>query len=65
MIVTGATTTNLPSSANVPSTAFNYSPGLVFKRTSTQISIMLFSYRYAYIAYGAWNDGTWTGWSIK
>lgn len=65
LLVTGASTTNLPNSASVASTNFNYSVGLVLKRTSTQYFIVLFSYRSAYIAYGAYNNGTWSGWSIK
>ena len=65
LITTGSTTTNLPSSSTVDSTAFNYSIGLVLRRTSEQIFIILFSYRTAYIAYGAWNNGGWSGWSIK
>lgn len=65
LVYTGATTTNLPSTASVPSTNFNYSAGLVLKRTTTQIFIVLFSYNSAYIAYGSISGNTWSGWSIK
>lgn len=64
-IVTGATTTNLPSSASVLSSSFNYSVGLVFKRATNQFFILLFSYNTAHIAVGSVNGNTWSGWSIK
>lgn len=65
LIMTGATTTNLPSSATVPSSNFNYSAGLVLKRTSEQIMIIMLSYNSAYIGYGSYSNGKWTGWGIK
>ena len=52
------------SSINVPSDEFRYSAGLVFRRTSEQISILLFG-RNNMIATNFWNGSRWTGWKTR
>lgn len=52
------------SSTNVPSDEFRYSAGLVFRRTSEQILIMLFG-RNNMIATNFWNGSRWTGWKTR
>lgn len=52
------------SSINVPSDEFRYSAGLVFMRTSEQISILLFG-RNNMIATNFWNGSRWTGWKTR
>ncbi len=52
------------SSTNVPSDEFRYSAGLVLRRTSEQVSIILFG-RNNMIATNFWNGSRWTGWKTR
>lgn len=52
------------SSTNIPNSQFLYSPGLVFKRTSRQICIVLFA-RNGTIGTNFWNGSSWTGWNVR
>lgn len=56
--ITGQATTNLPDYT------YNYSTGMIFRRTSDQIFILIFG-RDGSITTNSYNAGTWSGWKIR
>ena len=49
---------------NTPSNMYTYTAGIVLRRTSDQITVILFG-RDNGIATNRYNEGVWTGWKIR
>ena len=57
-ITTGASTTDIP-------TGYTYGCGLVLRRTTDQLWIVLFKYNASTMAICSYTNGTWSAWSEK